>query len=91
MTSALDATALNAACARQGVPWQIEVADEVTSTSDVLRQIAQEGAGAGRVLFAEAQTRGRGRRDNAWITPKGKDLMITVLLSPDAPMPLWPR
>jgi BirA family biotin operon repressor/biotin-[acetyl-CoA-carboxylase] ligase len=87
----LDASALNAVCARHGIPWRVEVAEEVTSTNDVLRQAAQSGAEQGRVLFAEAQTRGRGRRDNAWVAPKGKDLTFSVLLSPDAPMRLWPR
>lgn len=87
----LDASALQAACARGGIPWRVEVAQEVTSTSDVLRHLAQQGEPAGRVLFAESQTRGRGRRDNAWIAPKGKDLMFSLLLCPEAPMPRWPR
>jgi BirA family transcriptional regulator, biotin operon repressor / biotin---[acetyl-CoA-carboxylase] ligase len=89
--TALDASSLEAACARSGIPWHVEVAEEVTSTSDVLRQLAQAGEGLGKVLFAEAQTRGRGRRDNAWIAPKGKDLMFSLLLCPEAPMHLWPR
>lgn len=89
--SALDADALNAACARDGLPWKVEVAAEVTSTSDMLRQAALAGERQAKVLFAEAQTRGRGRRENAWITPKGKDLMFSLLLSPEASVARWPR
>jgi BirA family biotin operon repressor/biotin-[acetyl-CoA-carboxylase] ligase len=91
MMSALDSEALNAACAELALPWRVEVADEVTSTNDVLRNAAQAGEKAGQVLFAEAQTRGRGRRDNPWVTPKGRDLMVSLLLRPEAPVALWPR
>lgn len=89
--AALNAEALNAACGELGLPWRVEVAAEVSSTNDSLRQAAQAGEQPGRVLFAEAQTRGRGRRENAWVTPKGQDLMFSVLLQPPVPVALWPR
>ena len=89
--TALDPSALQAACTGAGIPWHIAVVEEVGSTSDALRQQAQAGERKTRVLFAEAQTRGRGRRDNAWVAPKGRDLMFSLLLCPEAPMPRWPR
>lgn len=73
------------------LPWQVRVEDEVTSTSDVVKEAAQAGAQPGLVLFAESQTAGRGRRDNRWITPPGQDLMLSLLLVPQAPTALWSR
>ncbi len=89
--SRLDASALNAACQAEALPWRVQVADEIGSTSDAVREAAMAGEPAGLVLFTESQTAGRGRRDNRWVTPKGKDLMLSLLLRPDAPTALWPR
>lgn len=82
---------LNEALAELGVPWRVRVAPEVGSTSDEMRAEASAGAPGGQVMFAECQTAGRGRRDNRWITPRGKDLMFSLLLRPEVPMALWPR
>jgi BirA family transcriptional regulator, biotin operon repressor / biotin---[acetyl-CoA-carboxylase] ligase len=73
------------------LPWRVQVVDEIGSTSDALREAALAGEGAGLALFAESQTAGRGRRQNRWLAPKGKDLMFSVLLRPFAPAALWPR
>jgi BirA family biotin operon repressor/biotin-[acetyl-CoA-carboxylase] ligase len=72
------------------LPWNVTVLDEVGSTSDWLRERAAS-VQPGTVVFAEAQTAGRGRRDNRWITPRGKDLMFSLLLQPPAPVEKWPR
>ncbi len=82
---ALDAESIGAA------GWRVEVRDEVVSTSDVIREAGQAGAAGGLVVFAEHQTRGRGRRQNAWLMPRGKGIMFSALLRPDAPTELWPR
>lgn len=78
----LDASALNAACEAEALPWRVQVVDEIGSTSDSVREAALAGESTGLVLFAESQTAGRGRRDNRWITPGGKDLMFSMLLRP---------
>lgn len=72
------------------LPWQVTVLDEVGSTSDWLKERAA-AAPVGTVVFTESQTAGRGRRDNRWIAPRGKDLMLSLLLQPAAPMEKWPR
>ena len=77
--------------ATAGTEWQIEVCDEVGSTSDVVRERALTGAPHGLVVFAEHQTQGRGRRQNRWLAPRGKDLMFSLLLRPSAPQACWPR
>jgi BirA family biotin operon repressor/biotin-[acetyl-CoA-carboxylase] ligase len=71
-------------------PWHITVLEEVGSTSDWLKSNA-EALPIGTVVFAESQTAGRGRRENRWIAPRGKDLMFSVLLQPTATLEKWPR
>jgi BirA family biotin operon repressor/biotin-[acetyl-CoA-carboxylase] ligase len=73
------------------LPWRVQVVEEIGSTSDAVREAALAGADAGLVIFAESQTAGRGRRENRWLAPKGKDLMFTLLLRPEAPVALWSR
>ncbi len=89
--SFLDAEALQKGCAENGLPWRVRVEESVSSTSDVLRQLGQEGEASNLVLFAEYQTQGRGRRDNRWLMPRGKDLMVSFLLRPASPPETWPR
>lgn len=60
----------------------IRVFQETTSTSDVLEKLARDGVREGMVVFAESQTRGRGRLGRAWISPPGKGLWFSVLLRP---------
>lgn len=88
---ALGAEFLQEACDRENLPWRVSVIAETGSTSDDLRAAALRGEPAGAVLFAESQTAGRGRRDNRWVTPPGRDLMFSLLLQPEAPPALWPR
>ncbi|HCN28334.1 MAG TPA: biotin--[acetyl-CoA-carboxylase] ligase [Verrucomicrobiales bacterium] len=88
---ALDAAVLQDACERDSLPWRVSVTAETGSTSDDLRAVALRGEPPGAVLFAESQTAGRGRRENRWITPPGRDLMLSLLLRPAAPPVLWPR
>lgn len=78
-------------CAVRDLPWQVRVAEEVPSTSDELRAEALRGGEGRQVLFAESQTAGRGRRDNRWVTPRGLDLMFSLLLRPEEPIVFWPR
>ena len=59
--------------------------EEVASTSDVARQLAEEGAAHGEAVIAERQTAGRGRRGRTWASPAGKNLYLSVVLRPDLP------
>ncbi|MDB6072593.1 MAG: biotin--[acetyl-CoA-carboxylase] ligase [Verrucomicrobiaceae bacterium] len=74
-----------------GFPWRFQIDEEVTSTSDLARSAGMAGEAAGLVIMAESQTNGRGQRSNRWITPKGQDLTMSLLLRPPLPLEQWPR
>jgi BirA family biotin operon repressor/biotin-[acetyl-CoA-carboxylase] ligase len=59
--------------------------EEVGSTNDAAKELAEEGAAHGEVVVAERQTAGRGRRGRAWVSPPGKNLHFSVVLRPDLP------
>jgi BirA family biotin operon repressor/biotin-[acetyl-CoA-carboxylase] ligase len=61
----------------------IQVFEETGSTNDVLEKLARDGVKEGAVVFAEAQTRGRGRRGRKWLSPARKGLWFSMLLRPD--------
>ena len=60
----------------------IRVFQETTSTNDVVEKLARDGVKEGVVVFAESQTRGRGRLGRKWVSPAGKGLWFSVLLRP---------
>jgi len=61
----------------------IQVFEETTSTNDVIEKLARDGVREGAVVFAESQTRGRGRLGRSWLSPSRKGLWFSVLLRPD--------
>jgi BirA family biotin operon repressor/biotin-[acetyl-CoA-carboxylase] ligase len=58
---------------------------ELPSTSDLAKELAEEGALHGDVVIAERQTAGRGRRGRFWVSPPGKNLYASIILRPDLP------
>ena len=60
----------------------IRVFQETTSTSDVIEKLARDAVDEGVVVFAESQTKGRGRLGRKWISPSRKGLWFSVLLRP---------
>ncbi len=61
----------------------IRVFEETNSTNDVAEKLARDGAAEGAVVFAESQTKGRGRLGRQWLSPAKKGLWFSVLLRPD--------
>ncbi len=61
----------------------IRVFQETSSTNDVVEKLARDGVEEGVVVFAEAQTKGRGRLGRPWLSPAGKGLWFSILLRPD--------
>src|SRR5581483_6904607 len=60
----------------------IRVFEETTSTNDVVEKLARDNVKEGVVVFAESQTRGRGRLGRKWISPPRKGLWFSLLLRP---------
>ncbi|MGV3773673.1 MAG: biotin--[acetyl-CoA-carboxylase] ligase [Verrucomicrobiales bacterium] len=66
----------------QVIGRDIKVFHETTSTNDVVERLARDGVKEGMVIFAESQTKGRGRLGRQWISPAGKGLWFSILLRP---------
>lgn len=76
----LDSQAIRATAARQvGVPaFDLEVLFRVGSTNEYLFDPGGEQATRPRVVFAEIQQAGRGRRGRSWIAPFGSSLTFSI-------------
>jgi BirA family biotin operon repressor/biotin-[acetyl-CoA-carboxylase] ligase len=70
---------------RLGKPYSF--VDRCASTQRLLGADDPEGA----TVAADEQTEGRGRLGRRWEAPPGRALLVSVLLRPDPPMPLWPE
>ncbi len=67
----------------QVIGRDIQVFEQTTSTNDVAEKLARDGVKEGAVVFAESQTKGRGRLGRVWMSPARKGLWFSVLLRPD--------
>ncbi|MBG7608360.1 MAG: biotin--[acetyl-CoA-carboxylase] ligase [Verrucomicrobia bacterium] len=72
-------------------PFRILWKEDIGSTNDELRALAEKGTAEGLVLIAENQTAGRGRRGAEWFSPAGEGLAFSVLLKPTASKDFWSR
>jgi BirA family biotin operon repressor/biotin-[acetyl-CoA-carboxylase] ligase len=61
----------------------IQVFEKTTSTNEVMERLARDGVPEGAVVFAESQTKGRGRLGRVWMSPTRKGLWFSVLLRPN--------
>ncbi len=64
---------------------EILIFEQTTSTNDIVAHLARSRTREGLVVFAESQTKGRGRLGRAWVSPRGKGLWFSVLLRPGFP------
>ncbi|MFH0909483.1 MAG: biotin--[acetyl-CoA-carboxylase] ligase [bacterium] len=58
---------------------------EVTSTNDMAKREAEQGAEEGLVVVAREQTQGRGRRGRGWVSRPGLGVYLSVVLRPETP------
>jgi BirA family biotin operon repressor/biotin-[acetyl-CoA-carboxylase] ligase len=58
----------------------LRVLAETTSTNDEAKLGAKAGEPHGATWVAESQTAGRGRQGRAWVSPRGENLLVSVLL-----------
>ncbi len=64
------------------VGHQVVCYPSVTSTNDVAKRMARQGAPAGTTVIADEQTAGRGRMARTWFAPRGSSLLLSVVLRP---------
>jgi len=69
----------------QVIGRDIRVFEETNSTNDVIEKLARDGVKEGVVVFAEAQSKGRGRLGRRWLSPPRQGLWFSVLLRPALP------
>ena len=63
----------------------VQVFQQTSSTNDIVEKLARDGVSEGIVVFAETQTKGRGRLGRKWVSPAGQGLWFSVLLRPSLP------
>lgn len=69
---------------KEGPEIQLQVYPEISSTNDVLKQLANEmQAPEGMTLVSDYQTGGRGRMGRSFYSPKGSGLYLSMLLRPE--------
>jgi BirA family biotin operon repressor/biotin-[acetyl-CoA-carboxylase] ligase len=61
---------------------RVVVYDEIGSTLDVAHEVAAEGAPAGTLILADAQSAGRGRLGRAWTSERGAGIWLTLVERP---------
>ena len=83
-TQALDIDTISSALAGRVVGSKVLWYDNVASTMDEVRRLADEGRAEGLVVVAGEQTAGRGRFDRRWVSPAGSALLFSVLLRPES-------
>jgi BirA family biotin operon repressor/biotin-[acetyl-CoA-carboxylase] ligase len=59
--------------------------EEIGSTNDRAKELADQGAEHGEVVIAETQSAGRGRRGRVWVSPPRRNLYFSAVLRPDLP------
>ncbi len=57
--------------------------EQIGSTQDEARRLAEDGAEEGTLVLAETQGAGRGRRGRHWLSPQGMGIYLSLILRPD--------
>jgi BirA family biotin operon repressor/biotin-[acetyl-CoA-carboxylase] ligase len=68
-----------------GLGQPLHLLATTSSTSDLAKAAARDGAPHGATWVAEAQTAGRGRRGHAWMCAAGEGLLFSVLVRVSCP------
>jgi BirA family transcriptional regulator, biotin operon repressor / biotin---[acetyl-CoA-carboxylase] ligase len=63
-------------------PYRLIAYETIGSTSDEAKRFARGGAEEGLIVWAKAQTAGRGRRGRVWVSPPG-NLHMSLVLRPN--------
>ena len=80
----LDATALQQLLTTQVFGRTVYILPSTTSTNDIVKDLARQGAPEGTAVVAEHQTQGRGRHGRSFVSPAGVGLYVSLLVRPQA-------
>lgn len=80
--TAYDGVLESALAVRWNVPRCV-VFDRVSSTLDVVHELAGSGAPAGTTVVADEQLSGRGRHGRPWLSPPGRGVWLGFLIRPE--------
>jgi BirA family transcriptional regulator, biotin operon repressor / biotin---[acetyl-CoA-carboxylase] ligase len=69
----------------------LHVLGETSSTSDLAKAAAKQGAPHGSTWLAESQLEGRGRQGRTWLAVDGESLLFSVLLRVRCPLHRLPQ
>jgi BirA family biotin operon repressor/biotin-[acetyl-CoA-carboxylase] ligase len=73
------------------VRWRLHYEPSCSSTQDLARRAAAEGAAQGWTVVTDLQLEGRGRRGRPWIAPRESALLFSTILQPPVDvLPLLP-
>jgi BirA family biotin operon repressor/biotin-[acetyl-CoA-carboxylase] ligase len=81
--SALSPEAIRARLHTRTVGKKILCVDRCESTNDLAWAEALAGAADGTAIFAEEQSKGRGRFGRTWTAPRGQGLLCSIVLRPE--------
>jgi len=70
---------------RFGTPYRF------VETCASTQRLVEEADPEGTTIVSDHQTHGRGRLGRGWHDTPGRSILMSVLLRPRAPMPLWPE
>ena len=62
--------------------FRILTFDKIDSTQTYALSLAKEGIAEGTVVISDYQTKGRGRFRRRWQSPRGKNLLFSIILRP---------
>ena len=69
----------------------VHIKAQTTSTNDIAKQLAKDGAPEGTVVLAEQQHRGRGRQGRNFVSPAGVGIYMSLLLRPQVEVSRLPQ
>ena len=63
----------------------LHIYEQLDSTNTTALALAEQGLPEGTVVIALSQTKGRGRKGRAWVSPPDQNLYLSIILRPQEP------
>jgi len=84
-TEYLDPDKIKAGLETKRIGKEIIVYKSTSSTNDIAAEYAKNPDNDGLAVFAEQQTKGRGRNGSTWQSPPAQSILCSILLTKDSP------